>query len=111
MWWIEPDGSNAEQVVEDAGRAIECSALPWFERFADANEVLRVLLSDPADPAGTWGFGANPSPLRSYMLAYTARHLSYYELAAKSFHHILADDVMSYVHGRVATDLAALPSH
>ncbi|TGE34722.1 hypothetical protein E4K67_29300 [Desulfosporosinus fructosivorans] len=57
---------------------------PWFERFEDMHEPLRTLLEDDEENNGTWGFGANPSPSRSYKTGYMALAIGNYQLAAKS---------------------------
>lgn len=48
------------------------------------HEALRTLLEDDEGNDGTWGFGANPSPSRSYQTGYMALAIGKYQLAAKS---------------------------
>jgi hypothetical protein len=37
LWWIEPNGSNVEDVAEDIARQFLTEGLPWFERITDLN--------------------------------------------------------------------------
>ena len=47
-------------------------AIPWFDRFLDPSEVLRLLRQDDEDMGKLWGFGRNPSPMRNYLIGYQA---------------------------------------
>jgi hypothetical protein len=57
-------------------------AFPWFDRFANLEEVLRTLIEDEEQNGGTWGFGAKSAPMRSYLIGYVALELGKVELAA-----------------------------
>ncbi len=72
IWYVDPTGKNLEVVIADAKKAILEIGLPWFSRFGDMKEVLRTLLEDSENNAGTSGFGANPSPIRHFMTGFTA---------------------------------------
>jgi hypothetical protein len=49
-------------------------ALAWFERLNQRNEVLRILREDDERMTELWGFGRNPSPIRSYLAGYVAMY-------------------------------------
>jgi hypothetical protein len=57
------------------------TVLAWFERLRDKKEVLRILLNEPEEMSSLWGFGNNPSPVRSYLSGYVALNLGKKELA------------------------------
>jgi hypothetical protein len=87
IWYVDPSGENLLPVIEDAKQTIVAEGLQWFNRFGDANEVLRTLLEDPEFledseiHAGTWGFGRNPSPMRYLMTGFVALSLGKTALA------------------------------
>ncbi len=39
LWWVQPDGSNIEQVVKDIGQQFLVAGLPWFQRMTDIPTV------------------------------------------------------------------------
>jgi len=77
VWLVEPDGSNLVAVVNDAEKVLKSEGLPWFEQYRDPTRLLQVLLEVPEAVLddGTHGFGANPSPIRSYLTSFTTSHL------------------------------------
>lgn len=108
VWFVAPDGSNVDQVVEDAATVIEQEGLPWFEQFVDARSVMR-LLNQPEEPdGGTWGMGRNPSPMRSYIRAYTAIHLGDYETAREQLRAVIQSDAFEHDREALEQALAAL---
>jgi hypothetical protein len=84
-WFIDEAGKYLDQALTDVCSQIEAVALPWFARNDDANEVLEVLLNVCEDESFTlWGFGRNPSPIRSLMTGYAALKTGDSELARTS---------------------------
>ena len=75
IWYIDPAGKYVGPAVSDAISVISNVAFEWFERFADDGEVLRTFLNDSEKKNDTHGFGAKPSPIRSYLIGYTALFL------------------------------------
>jgi hypothetical protein len=57
------------------------TALAWFGRLRDKSEVLRILLTEAEEMTTLWGFGNNPSPVRSYVSGYVALNLGNRSLA------------------------------
>jgi hypothetical protein len=80
IWVIEKDGRNLSWCIQDVAQQIN-SALAWFERLRDKNEVLRILTEEPENMTELWGFGRNPSPSRSYLRGYVAMALGQQEVA------------------------------
>ena len=69
IWYIDPEGKYLDPVLMDAKAQLLNEGFPWFLRFDSMDEVLRTLLEDNeggSTKGGTWGFGVNPSPSRSY---------------------------------------------
>lgn len=56
-------------------------AAAWFDRLADKSEVLNTLLNQEEDMNDIWGFGRNPSPIRSYLTGYVALAVENHDLA------------------------------
>jgi hypothetical protein len=72
VWLVDPSGKNLDMVIADAKKAILETGLGWFGRFGNMKEVLRTLLEDAESNESTFGFGANPSPIRHFMTGFTA---------------------------------------
>jgi hypothetical protein len=107
IWYVDPEGRYLERVIEDVRTAIVREALPWYERLREPAEVLRILLHEPQDMKGVWGFGNNPSPMRSYMTGYMARSLGDHDLARRSLRAVLQSQSFLSVHSRIAQDIEA----
>lgn len=43
IWWIEPDGSNADDVVANVAQQFLTKGLPWFQRFSDLEAVRNLV--------------------------------------------------------------------
>jgi hypothetical protein len=90
IWAIGKRGDNLGECMADVEHQIP-SVLNWYARLSDKEEVLRILLNDPEqmldgpEPIGYWGFGRNPSPVRSYLAGYSALNLGKADLARKNF--------------------------
>jgi hypothetical protein len=108
IWYVREDGSNVTEVVADAANVLRSEAHNWFERFRDAEEVLRTLREDSETMEGSWGFGREGSPVRHYLTGYAAVHVGQYEVATSSFQALLESGVMDEVHPRVREALEAL---
>ena len=75
IWFIDDEARYLPQVIADVRTQIVDYAFPWFARFADLHYVLHILESKDEDMTAVWGFGRNPSPIRSFMTSYVARAL------------------------------------
>jgi hypothetical protein len=67
VWFVLPDGSNLDDTVADALRAIEEQALPLLDTFREPRLALEMMRQrEPSNPdfgtAGVWGYGAVGSP-------------------------------------------------
>jgi hypothetical protein len=43
IWWVEPDGSNAEEVATDIASVLSKKGLPWFRQCGDPATALRII--------------------------------------------------------------------
>ena len=43
IWWLEPDGSNADEVAIDIAAGVVEIAVPWFREFSDLSHALSVV--------------------------------------------------------------------
>ncbi len=46
LWWLEPDGSNAEAVAADIAETFRQFAIPWYARCTDLNSALAKIETD-----------------------------------------------------------------
>lgn len=70
IWFVKPDGSNIEECIIDARNQMLAHGVKWFTNL-DTKEALRdILINKPESMGELWGFGRNPSPIRSYLLGY-----------------------------------------
>jgi hypothetical protein len=106
IWHVDPEGRFLSPAISDAALTIVKQAFPWFERFSDDFEVLRTLLKEKEQNNGTSGFGANPSPMRSYLTGYAALFLRKPTLAIEHLDRALASGCFQKVEVQLKTDLA-----
>lgn len=107
IWYVEPDGNNVQEMVEDARDIIQSVGLSWLQGLHDTEIVLRTLLTEDSSDA-LHGCGGLQSPMRSYVTAYVARRNGNIELAVDSFQHVLASGVLRHVEAQVRHDLGML---
>lgn len=82
VWHIAENGSNLIPTIKEIGAGLQDTGFLWFSRFADPKQVLSILTLEPESMDELWGFGANPSPRRSYYIGYAALRAGQLELAA-----------------------------
>lgn len=80
VWSVDKQGSNLLACVQDVVAQLP-HTMAWFARLADKAEVLRILVEEDEDMTRLWGFGRNPSPIRSYLAGYVALELENHDLA------------------------------
>lgn len=83
IWYIGHKGEYVNDSIEDVSKQIQQIAIPWFERLESDREILRILKGNSEDMKTLWGFGANPSPIRSLLTGYVALEVNEKELAKK----------------------------
>jgi hypothetical protein len=104
VWAVDEKGQNLTWCMRDVAQQIP-SALQWFRRLERKEEVLNVLLAQNESMSALWGFGANPSPVRSYLSGYVALHLGQDKLARAKLQEAISSkcfaDLFSSVEGAV----------
>ncbi len=102
-WYVEPDGSNLLQCLDDSRTSIAREGLPWFDRFKSLESVLVLLMEQEQLPEV---YATRSSPARKRMIGYIARRLGRTDLAepliseAESETNALREQVLSVRHGR-----------
>ena len=111
MWLIREDGANLELAINEVHDRLLGEGLKWFLRFEQREEVLRIFTTEPESRNELWGFGNNPSPHRSYCIAYSALALGKRELALTHLKAVLSSGCYQRVESqlRAAIDAAAYP--
>ena len=94
VWSVEKKGKNLAGCIEDVVQQLP-QAMAWFGRLADKREVLRILREDGEDMTALWGFGRNPSPLRSRLTGYVALELKCHDLAVEKLGEAAASDLFA----------------
>lgn len=107
VWYVDERGVYLMPAVLDATHALVNQGLPWFERFASYEELLRTLLEDGESMEIAWGFGNQPSPIRAFLTGYTALALGRRAMAREYLAWLVARGG-TLVTDDVRADLAAL---
>jgi hypothetical protein len=100
IWLVEKDGRNLLWCVNDVLQQLP-QAFAWFSRLDDKATVLRILREERQDMSALWGFGNQPSPIRSYMTAYVAMHLGDDALANAEFDKAVASGCFTHLFSSV----------
>ena len=84
IWYIDPGEKYLGWAFTDVENLVVTIAIPWFDRFANPEYPIQVLLNEDEDMNKLWGFGRNPCPSRHYMTGYLALNAGRLSLA--NFH-------------------------
>ncbi|MBZ5494438.1 MAG: DUF4304 domain-containing protein [Acidobacteriia bacterium] len=82
IWFVDTVGSHLEEITSQLQVGLSQEALPWFQRFSDLREVLRILREDSEDEAKAFGFGRIQSPVRNLLTGFVALQVGDKKLAA-----------------------------
>jgi hypothetical protein len=82
IWPVDAAGRNLPWCIKGVLNLLP-HAFAWFERLGQRSEVLRILEEEDHSMPELWGFGGNPSPIRSYLAGYVALALGKTELAQR----------------------------
>jgi hypothetical protein len=107
IWYVDPAGKYLEDVFQDVTGSIGREGVSWFNRLRDPRKVYAVLLSDSEDMEHLWGFGRNPSPIRSYLVGYMAKALREWDVARSRLDEALQSGCFKVVGDRLAEDIGA----
>lgn len=95
IWSIDKDGKNVTSCIEDVKSKLP-SVLKWFSQFERQEDVLDILLNSSESMHKLWGFGRNPSPIRSYLLGYVALSLGNQSLAEEKLQEAVNSECFTY---------------
>jgi len=110
VWCIDENGSNLVPAIKEVGSGIQDKGFQWFSRFAEPGQVLHILMSEPENMDELWGFGANPSPRRSYYIGYAALRSRQLELATTHLYSAMTSGCYETVENQLRTALTAAAS-
>ena len=71
IWYVDQEGSNLLEVLDDARQVLLHDGMAWFNRFADLNFVLDTLVRADEDES-LFGIGAKWSPHRKLLIGRAA---------------------------------------
>ena len=77
----------------------------WFRKFETKAEVLRILMHEPEVMQYLWGFGRDPSPIRSYMTGYVALAMGKRDFARQHLLRALESGCFRGVETRLMQDI------
>jgi hypothetical protein len=97
---VDAEGKNLGWCMQDVLHRIP-DAVAWFARLGDKNEVLRILQEEKEDLFELWGFGNNPSPIRSYLSGYVALSIGDTELARAELQAAVESNCFTYLFSSV----------
>ncbi len=69
LFYINEDGSNLLVCINDTLKQIKLYGLKWFEELNNSDNQFELILNGTQEMSVLWGWGHNPSPLRSLMIA------------------------------------------
>ncbi|MDI6624661.1 MAG: hypothetical protein QME55_08015 [Brevundimonas sp.] len=108
VWSVDELGRNLPRCIQDVVEQLP-HAMDWFARLADKREVLRVLCEDDEDMIVLWGFGRNPSPIRSYLTGYVALELENHDLAREKLGEAVDSDCFTGQFGNLKNAINRAP--
>lgn len=72
IWYIDDRGANLDKALHDVRMVLNRDGLPWFSQFATPRAVYDILAQEEEQMDRLWGFGRSGSPIRRYLLGYSA---------------------------------------
>jgi hypothetical protein len=105
IWYIDPGEKYLGWSMTDVAGLIGSRALPWFQKFADPEFALSVLLNEDERMPELWGFGRNPCPTRHYFAGYLAIQREHFDLAHEHLNAALESKCFEMVKDRLARDV------
>lgn len=94
VWSVDEVGKNVRWCLQDVLNQLP-KAFAWYSGLDDREEVFRILMERDENMRELWGFGRNPSPMRSYHAGYVALALGRLAIARSKLQE--AVDSKSYV--------------
>jgi len=82
IWYVDQEGLNLLDVLDDARRVVLSNGISWFDHFSQPGEVLRTLAEVNEDDS-LFGIGAKWSPRRKLLIGRAAVHAGEQELGLR----------------------------
>ncbi|OZY86505.1 hypothetical protein CBP51_05635 [Cellvibrio mixtus] len=95
IWSIDQEGSNISACVEDVVLKLPLIH-EWFSQFEHRENVFNILLNGTERLHKLFGFGRNPSPIRSYLLGYVALSIGNRALAEEKLQEAVESQCFTY---------------
>ncbi|MHC4847356.1 MAG: DUF4304 domain-containing protein [Planctomycetota bacterium] len=105
LWYIDPEAKYLPQSMEDVIERLRAEGFAWFEQFVSPEAVLRVFQGEE-DMDRLWGFGNDPSPVRSFMRGYAALRCGELQLAREELAAALRSGSFGESRSRLESDIA-----
>jgi hypothetical protein len=96
VWNLDEQGRNLLWCIQDVTEQLP-EAAAWFDHLTDKSEVLNILLNQDEDMKGLFGFGRNPSPIRSYLTGYVALAVGNQDLAEEKLGEAVQSNCFTYL--------------
>ena len=96
VWNLDEQGRNLLWCIQDVAEQLP-DAAAWFDHLTDKSEVLNILLNQDEDMNGLFGFGRNPSPIRSYLTGYVALAVGNQNLAEEKLGEAVQSNCFTYL--------------
>jgi hypothetical protein len=71
IWYVDTEGLNLLEVLDDARRVLLLEGMAWFDRFSELDHVLEILVHEDEDDT-LFGIGARWSPHRKLLIGRAA---------------------------------------
>ena len=71
IWYVDPEGLNLLEVLDDARRVLLVGGMAWFERLSELPQVLEILVHENETDT-LFGIGAKWSPHRKLLIGRAA---------------------------------------
>ena len=82
IWYVDPEGLNLLEVLDDARRVLLLDGMSWFDRLSELRSVLDILVHEDQQET-LFGIGAKWSPHRKLLIGRAAVALGEEELGLR----------------------------
>lgn len=71
IWYVDPQGRNVLEVLDDARNVLLLDGMPWFDRLSELTHVLEILVHEDENDT-LFGIGGKWSPHRKLLIGRAA---------------------------------------
>ena len=105
IWPIDQGGSNLDKALHDVRMVLNRDGIPWFDQFTSPRLVYDIFATREEDMGHLWGFGAPGSPIRTYLLGYSAKAAGLTDAAVASLRHAASTKSFELIRDRILSDI------